>query len=121
MRFIVWMAAGSLFSWLGPALFVQERTAIEILCGMIGPLFAVCVTAIVVDRTFSRHPEASTSILIGAFASKLVFFLVYVTVMIRILSLRPIPFVASFTTYFIVLYFVEALRLRRLFWGGMRA
>jgi hypothetical protein len=59
--------------------------------------------------------------MIAAFAGKLVFFLAYVTVMIRVLSLRPVPFVGSFTTYFIVLYFVAALHLRRMFWGGMRS
>ena len=33
---------------------------------------------------------------------------------------RPVPFVASFTSYFIALYLIEALYLRRLFAGGAR-
>jgi hypothetical protein len=32
--------------------------------------------------------------------------------------LRPLPFVASFTGYFVALYLTEALLMRRLFAGG---
>ena len=88
---------------------------------LIGPLAAVCATWVIAERTYRRRPEALTAIMIAAFAGKLVFFMAYVTVMIRVLSLRPVPFVVSFTTYFIVLYFVVALRLRRLFWSGMHS
>jgi hypothetical protein len=38
--------------------------------------------------------------------------------MLGVLSLRPVPFVASFTGYFIALYLAEALCLRRLLAGG---
>jgi hypothetical protein len=58
---------------------------------------------------------------VAGFAIKLVFFGAYLTVGLRVLSLRPVPFVVSFTGYFIVLYLIEALYLKRLFWGGMRA
>jgi hypothetical protein len=34
--------------------------------------------------------------------------------MLRGFALRPVPFVASFTSYFIALYAMEALFLRRL-------
>ena len=42
------------------------------------------------------------------------FFGVYVVVMLRVMMLRPVPFVVSFTAYFITLYAMEALLLRRL-------
>ena len=41
----------------------------------------------------------------------------YVVIVLRGLSIRPIPFVVSFTAYFIGLYLVEALYLKRLFQG----
>ena len=39
----------------------------------------------------------------------------YVVVILAVLRFRPVPFVASFTGYFIVLYLIEALYLKRLF------
>src|SRR5262249_46528382 len=107
-------------SWLPTTVLADRQTSLEILCGMIGPLAAVCATWLMAERTYRRRPEALTALMIAAFAAKLVFFMAYVTVMLRFLSLRPVPFVVSFTTYFIVLYFVVALQLRRLFWSGMR-
>ena len=59
--------------------------------------------------------------MITAFAFKLVFFGGYVAVMLRVLQLRPVPFVVSFSSYFIALHFVEAFCLQRLFAGGPRA
>ena len=53
--------------------------------------------------------------MVTAFACKLVFFGAYVTVALKVLSLRPVPFMLSFTGYFIALYLMEALYLRRLF------
>ena len=57
--------------------------------------------------------------MIGAFGAKLVFFGAYVTVMLKGLSLSPLPFVLSFTAYFIGLHLCEALCLQRLFAGNM--
>jgi len=50
-----------------------------------------------------------------------VFFGVYVTIMLRVLALRPLPFVVSFTTYFIALHLFEAFCLQRLFAGNAPA
>ena len=52
------------------------------------------------------------SVMIAAFAFKLVFFGAYVAVMIRV-ALRPVPFIASFTGYLAGLYLMEALYLRQ--------
>ena len=49
------------------------------------------------------------------------FFGVYVTVVMRVLALRPAPFVMSFTSSFIALYAMEALFLRRLVTGATRS
>ena len=38
--------------------------------------------------------------------------------MLRVLALRPVPFVLSFTSYFIALHATEALFMRRLFAGA---
>ena len=48
------------------------------------------------------------------FALKFVFFGAYVAVMLRLLSLRPVPFMSAFVSYFIALYAMQALFLKRL-------
>jgi hypothetical protein len=50
-----------------------------------------------------------------AFVLKMIFFGTYVAVMLRVMRFRPVPFVISFTGYFIGLYLIEALYLKRLF------
>lgn len=121
MRLVCWMTAISLIAWLLTTVLSDRRTSLEVLYGMIGPLAAVCATWVLAERVYRQRPEALTAVMIAACAGKLVFFLVYVTLVIRVSAVRPIPFVTSFTAYFIALYFATALNLRRLFWGGMRS
>jgi hypothetical protein len=121
MRPLLALVIVSLASWLAASFVVDGQTSIEILFGMLGPLLAVAVTWVLAARVSQRRPQAMMSLMVAGFAIKLVFFGAYLTVMLRVLSLRPVPFVVSFTGYFIVLYLIEALYLKRLFWGGMRA
>ena len=53
--------------------------------------------------------------MIGAFAGKVAFFGGYVGLAIGVFGVQPMPFVLSFTAYFIVLNLIEALWLKRLF------
>ncbi len=121
MKPILALVAMSVLSWVAAALLVDRGTSIAILFGMLGPLFSVTATWVLAGWVYQRNPTAMTAFMMTAFAAKMVFFGGYVAVMLRLLSLRPVPFVVSFTSYFIVLYAIEALHLRRLFWGGMRA
>ena len=57
----------------------------------------------------ARSASADRRVMIAAFAVKMVFFGAYVAVMLRGSALRPMPFVVSFTGYFIALALVEAL------------
>jgi hypothetical protein len=115
MRPAWWMAGAALASWLIVAAVPGVDSEIEVLFGMIAPLAGALVTWVVVARTYARRPERLTPLMVAAFAGKLVFFGAYVTVMLGVLSLRPLPFVISFTAYFIALHLVEALCLQRLF------
>ena len=119
MMFVTWMAAGSVGSWLLAALVVR-RSGLELFLGMIGPLAVASVTWILMIRTYTRSPEKLTSLMVGAFAGKMIFFGAYVAVTLTLLgtaSANVVPFVASFTGYFVALHLVEALGLRRLFAG----
>jgi hypothetical protein len=44
-----------------------------------------------------------------------------VAVVLRASSIRPIPFIVSFTGYFIGLHVMEAICLRRLVAGGLQS
>jgi hypothetical protein len=121
MKPVAWTIVACIISWLAVTVVVDRRTSIEVLGGMVGPLAAVCVTWILTLRVHQRRPEAVLSLLVAAFAGKIVFFGAYVTIMLRVASFRPVPFVVSFTIYFIGLYLTEALYLRRLISEGMSA
>lgn len=116
-----WMVALSVLSWLVAAVLLDTQARIEVLYGMLGPLAMVSGSWVLMERAYRRSPQRLTAVMVAAFAGKLVFFGAYVAVMLRMLSLRPRTFVASFTGYFIALYLIEALYLRRLFAGGPRA
>ena len=92
-----------------------RATAAEVLLGMLGPLAAVAVSWVLTERIYAREPARLTGVMIGAFGAKMVFFGAYVAVMLMAAGLRPGPFIASFTSYFIALYLTEALLMRRLF------
>src|SRR6266508_2173774 len=115
MRAAAWMVAGSVASWLIVAAIVGLRAGGDVLLGMLAPLVAATVSWILTERTWRRDPSRVTGLMLGAFGVKAVFFGAYVAVMIKGAGLRPVPFVAGFTGYFIALYLVEALLLRRMF------
>jgi hypothetical protein len=106
------MLAASLTSWLLVAATLPVNP--EALFGMVGPLVASGFTWVLVERAHAAAPERVMSVLMQTFAGKMLFFGLYVVVMLKGLGLRPVPFVASFTAYFIGLYAMQALFLRRL-------
>jgi hypothetical protein len=115
MKAVAWMVAASLLSWFVIAAAVDARTRTAALLGMLGPLAAAASSWVMAERAWRRNPERLTAWMIAAFAGKMVFFAAYVTVMVKGLSLPPVPFVASFTGYFVALHVVEALALRAMF------
>lgn len=121
MKPVAWMVTASLLSWLAATLLVGTATSVDMLLGMVGPLVVASVTWVLAERTYRRHPERLTSVMVTSFAGKLVFFGAYLAVMLKVLSLRAVPFVVSFTASFIALHLAEAFWFRRLFAGGTRA
>jgi hypothetical protein len=93
----------------------------EIWLGMLAPLAVVSVSWLFMVRTYTKHPEQLTPVMIAAFGGKLVLFGAYVGLAIGVLHVRAVPFAASFAAYFITLHMAEAVCLQRLFAEGMRA
>ena len=108
---IGWLAAGSALS----AAMFGMRYGREVWFGMLAPLVVVSATWLMTERVYRASPERLTSVMISAFAGKLVFFGAYVGLVIGVLGVRPVPFAVSFTGYFIALHMIEALWLKRLF------
>lgn len=119
MKRVGWFIAVSLFACLAATLLGSP--GLEVLCGMAGPLLVAAVSWVLAERTYRQNPERLTSVMVGAFGAKMVFFGAYVAVMLKLFSLRPVPFVVSFTAYFIALHLAEAVSLKRLFVDESRA
>jgi hypothetical protein len=115
MRLVWWMAGASALSAALAVGIAGTGFTAEILLGMFGPLSETVASWMVAEQVYRRRPERLTAVMLTAFAGKLVFFGAYVAVMLIVLSLRPVPFMISFTTYFIALHLIEAFALRRLF------
>ena len=114
MSEVGWMTGAAAASWLTATALVGGRIGIDVLFGMLGPLAAVIGSWVLMERTQRTRPDRLTAVMIAAFAGKMVFFGAYVVVMLGVLARRPIPFVASFTAFFIGLYAMEARYLGRL-------
>ncbi|MDA1183780.1 MAG: hypothetical protein O2930_03930 [Acidobacteria bacterium] len=121
MKSAWWMVGGAVATWVAVAAVPGVDSDVEILFGMLAPLMGAVATWVLVVRTYPASPERLTPRMVMAFGGKVVFFGVYVTVMLAVLSLRPIPFVVSFTAYFVALHFCEAVCLQRFFANHMPA
>jgi len=115
MKGLAWMVGTGAASWVCAAVAAGDRANPELLFGLLGPLAVATVSWLVVQRAWAARPEGVFGILVGGMAIKLVFLAAYALVMLRVLGLRPVPFVASFTVYFVALHNIEALFMRRLF------
>ena len=115
MKPIAVMVALSVGTWAGAALIVDRRTSVEMFFGMLGPLAVVSATWALTEWFYRQRPAELRSLMLGLFLLKAIFFAGYVAIMLRVARFRPVPFVGSFTAYFIGLYLMEALYLKRLF------
>jgi hypothetical protein len=118
MKAVATMTAASLAAAFAAVALAGHDSGAAVLLGMLAPLGAAGVSWVLTERTFKRDPQQLTALMIGAFGAKMLFFGAYVAVMLTVVGVRPVPFVVSFTGYFIALYVTEALLMRRLFAGG---
>jgi hypothetical protein len=121
MKLVWWMLTGSVLSSLVLTILLGSRTGTEIWVGMLGPLAAALASWIAMERQHKRRPEGLTDLMIKAFVIKIIFFALYITILLSTRSVQPVPFVISFLGYFLFLYTVEAIGLRRLQAAGIAA
>ena len=118
MKPVWWMAGLSVLSAFAASAALGDAS--EVWLGMIAPLVAVSSSWIAAARVYDKHPERLTSVMMTAFAGKLVLFGAYVWLALGVLQVQPKPLALSFAIYFIALYAAEAVCLQRLFAERMR-
>lgn len=83
--------------------------------GMLAPLLVGIATIVMVERTTRNEPNALTARMTTAFLLKMLFYAGYVSVVLGVVTTTPVPFMVSFTVYFIALQITEALYFKTLF------
>jgi cobalamin synthase len=114
---IAWMVVASVITGAALWLSLGSRAAPELAWGIAGPLASAAVSWWVIARTERTAPDRLTHVLIGSFGVKVLLFGLYLVVMLKGLALRPMPFMLSFTGYYVALHIAEAVFLRRLLAG----
>ena len=113
MRLSAALAAACVLT-CGAAAAVAPQAAAAAFLGMGAPLVVGLATIRLVERTVHADVTRLTARMAAAFAVKLVFYAVYVSVVIGLLRVEPVPFTLSFTFYFVALQIAEALYFRTL-------
>lgn len=114
MKLVAWMVSGSALSAFLVTLLPGLGATTEVWFGMIGPLGVASCGWIAIERTYRRSPESLTSVQVGLFLAKMIAVGGYLIAVLGASSLRRIPFVISFTGYFLVLHVAETIALHRL-------
>lgn len=114
MKGLALMIGGSLVSFGIVAPLVDPPARLAVLLGLLGPLVIAGVSWVWMEKTHRTRPQAMTSVMVVGFGVKLVFVGAYVAITLGLLAVRQTPFVISFAGYFIALYAVEAMLLKRM-------
>lgn len=113
MRWLFSTTAVCLGVWVA-ARAVNTEVGTAVGYGMLGPLVAVAGTWVAVERAARMNPAATTGVMMTAFAVKMVFFAAYVVGVVLASGVDRTAFGVSFAAFFIGLYAIEAVMLRRL-------
>ena len=88
---------------------------IEIILGMLAPLLVSIISIIQINNLYKNDPQKITATITKSFLFKMIFFAIYFIIILSIYAFKPIPFVISFTGFFILFYVIEAVFLQKLF------
>ena len=114
------MVTASLACAAGLMLLLGSESRGGVAAGAVGPLIAAVGTWIMVARLHRRAPAEVPPAMIKLFAAKMLLFGAYVAAAVTLLPISTRAFVASFASQYIMLHFMEAVFLRRLFAGTDR-
>lgn len=109
---LLWVAIG--MTVVVGAAWAALGRGIEVLLGIGAPVVASAASWVSITRTWATAPGTLLSVMVRGFVVKCLFFVAWVTIMLKGLEVRPEPFVASLTVSFLALHFTEAWCLKRL-------
>lgn len=87
----------------------------EIFIGMIAPLLVTIFSIAWIKHVSKADPGKITATMTKSFFIKMVLFTLYFIIILRFYTFETIPFVISFTGFFILFYIIEAIFLQKLF------
>ena len=87
----------------------------EIFLGMVAPLLVTVFSIFWIEKVFKTDKEILTATMAKSFFIKMVLFALYFIIILGFYTFEPIPFVISFTGFFILFYVIEAVFLQKLF------
>ena len=114
---LVRMVGASALGWLALVAVAGPDGLKAVTVGTAGPLVATVVSWLAVVRAHARAPGQVHGAMLRFFGAKVVFFGAFVTAAVTWLGLGTRMFVVSFATQYIMLHFMEAFYLHRLFAG----
>lgn len=109
---VLWVAIG--VAAMTGVTWAALGRGLEVLLGVAAPVVTTAASWVSVTRAWAAAPETSLAVLVRGFAVKSIFFIAWVTIVLKGLDVRPLPFVASLTGSFLVLHLIEAWCLKRL-------
>ena len=90
----------------------------EVFLGMTAPLLVTIFSIFWIEKVFKTDKEKLTATMAKSFFIKMVLFALYFIIILGFYTFEPIPFVISFTGFFILFYIIEAIFLQKLFQTG---
>ena len=93
---------------------IYKQFVNEIFLGMIAPLVVGIFSIQISNKVFEKSPEKLTATLSKSFLIKMVLYALFFIVVLSFYAFEPIPFVISFTCFFILFYIIEAVFLQKL-------
>ena len=90
----------------------------EIFLGMVAPLLVTILSISFIKRTYFISPGKVTETITKSFLVKMILFGLYFVIILSFYTFESIPFVSSFTGFFILFYIIEAVFLQKLFQTG---
>jgi hypothetical protein len=118
---VAYMAGVGAAGYAAAAGLPGDTAHAEVAAGLAGPLASTVISWLLMVRAATEGQARLMGLMVKAMAAKMLLFGAYVTVAVLVFGLRPVPFVVSFTGFFIALYVVEALYLKRLVATGTGA
>jgi hypothetical protein len=109
------MVGAAALGWLALMAVAGPDGVRAVTLGTLGPLVATVVSWLAIVRVHARAPGNVQGVMLRFFAAKVVFFAAFVTAAVTWLALGTRMFAVSFAAQYIMLHFMEAFYLHRLF------